>query len=64
MADKKKKSAIAAEYPNLYEGISNDDLESCMSFAEDYKSFLDISKTEREFVINSIEVRCYNCINY
>ena len=55
MADKKKKSAIAAEYPNLYEGISNDDLESCMSFAEDYKSFLDISKTEREFVINSIE---------
>ena len=55
MADKKKKSAIAAEYPNLYEGISNDDLESCMSFAEDYKAFLDISKTEREFVINSIE---------
>ena len=55
MADKKKKSAIAAEYPNLYEGISNDDLESCMSFAEDYKAFLDISKTEREFVVNSIE---------
>ena len=52
MADKKKKSAIAAEYPNLYEGISNDDLESCMSFAEDYKSFHDSLVMRMSCIVN------------
>ncbi len=55
MANKKNKGSLQAEYPNLYDGISADDLDACMSFAEDYKAFLDISKTEREFVKNSIE---------
>ena len=58
MADKKqskKDSELFAKYPNLYDGISKSDLEACMAYAEDYKAFLDRSKTEREFTENSIE---------
>ena len=59
MADKKKsskvkKSELVAEFPNLYKEASNSDLEAAMAFAEDYKAFLDITKTEREFVKNSL----------
>ena len=50
-----KDPELFATYPNLYEEISNDELEACMNFATEYKQFLDISKTEREFVINTIE---------
>ena len=46
---------LFAEYPNLYKSMSEDEIDSCMNFAEDYKSFLNISKTEREFVKNSVE---------
>ena len=46
---------LFAEYPNLYKSLNGDEIDSCMSFAEDYKSFLNISKTEREFVKNSVE---------
>ena len=60
MSEKKtKKSKVSkelfAEFPNLYKDISNDDLEACMNYAEEYKAFLDISKTEREFVENAVE---------
>lgn len=58
MAEKNKKSSVKklfAEFPNMYEKANEDELASCMAFAEDYKAFLDISKTEREFVKNSIE---------
>ena len=58
MAAKKasdKNDELFAKYPNLYEGISNSDLDACMAFAEDYKTFLDKSKTEREFTENAIE---------
>ena len=57
MANKKKTDAkdLFAEYPNLYKTSSNDEIDACMSFAEDYKAFLDISKTEREFVKNAID---------
>ena len=58
MADKKKKDSVKelfADFPNMYKEASKDEIESCMIFAEDYKSFLNISKTEREFVRNSIE---------
>ncbi len=58
MANKKSgksKKELFAEYPNLYDGISKGDYDACMAFAEDYKSFLDKSKTEREFTSNSIE---------
>ena len=49
-----KDKKLFAEFPNLYKDIKKDDLESCMDFAEEYKTFLDMSKTEREFVANSI----------
>lgn len=60
MAEKKTKKSkeskeLFAEFPNLYKDISKDDLEACMNYAEEYKAFLDISKTEREFVENAIE---------
>ena len=60
MADKKKslkdkKSDLVAEFPNLYKESSKSDIEAAMAFAEDYKAFIDASKTEREFVRNSIE---------
>lgn len=51
----KSKKELFAEYPNLYDGISKGDYDACMAFAEDYKSFLDKSKTEREFSSNAIE---------
>lgn len=61
MADKKTKKSkdkdkeLFAEFPNLYKNISDDELDACMNYAEEYKAFLDISKTEREFVENAIE---------
>lgn len=54
-SSKKEAKKLFAEYPNLYEDISNDDLDACMQYSEEYKTFLDISKTEREFVDNAIE---------
>ncbi|MBO4242733.1 MAG: aminopeptidase [Clostridiales bacterium] len=50
-----KEKKLFAEYNNLYKDIGKDELEACMNFAEEYKTFLDISKTEREFVKNAIE---------
>ena len=58
MAEKNKKvdaKDLFADYPNLYKTSSADEIDACMTFAEDYKSFIDISKTEREFVKNAIE---------
>ena len=58
MAAKKsseKDAELFAKFPNLYEGISASENDACMAFAEDYKSFLDKSKTEREFTSNAIE---------
>lgn len=46
---------LFAEFPNLYENIKTSEMDALMSFAEDYKSFINISKTEREFVENAIE---------
>ena len=46
---------LFAEFPNLYEKASADEIDACMNFAEEYKSFLNITKTEREFVSNTIE---------
>lgn len=51
----KSSKSLLADYPNLYKSSSKADIEEAMSFAEDYKAFLDLSKTEREFVKNSIE---------
>ena len=59
MATKKtKKNSVKelfAEFPNMYEKAGKDEVADCMEYAEDYKAFLDICKTEREFVKNTIE---------
>lgn len=59
MASKKTKKTSAkdlfAEFPNMYKEAGADAVADCMDYAEDYKAFLDISKTEREFVKNTIE---------
>jgi len=55
MAKKKKDGKdLFAKYPNLYKESSKDDIKAAMEFAEDYKSFINVSKTEREFVRNTI----------
>jgi len=51
---KKEKKELFAEYPNLWEVRSKDDIEHTMAFAEEYMAFLDISKTEREFTESAI----------
>ncbi len=51
--DLKKK--LLAEYPNLWDTASADDREFAQSFAEEYKKFIDLAKTEREFVTVAIE---------
>lgn len=51
----KKDEKLFAEFPNLYEDINKSENEACMAFAEEYKAFLDSSKTEREFTENAID---------
>ena len=51
----KKNEELFAKFPNMYKEASAEDIDAAMSFAEDYKAFLDISKTEREFVRNAAE---------
>ena len=50
-----KTSELFADFPNLYEIASEDDMTATFAFAEEYKSFLDNSKTEREFAANAIQ---------
>ena len=52
---KVKPSELFAEFPNLYETASEDDMTATFEFAEEYKAFLDDSKTEREFSANAIK---------
>ncbi len=58
--DSKKKAKdrykhLLAEYPNLWESRSEDDFDHAYGMAEEYKRFLDLGKTEREFVKLSVE---------
>ena len=50
-----KAGELFAEFPNLYETASEDDITATFEFAEEYKAFLDNSKTEREFASNAIK---------
>ena len=49
------KKKLTAEFPNLWDTSSQDDQEAAFSFAEEYKTFLDLGKTEREFVTVAVE---------
>jgi len=46
---------LLADYPNLWENRSQDDFDHAFAFADEYKRFLDIGKTEREFIKTAIE---------
>lgn len=55
MAGKKTKNKdLFMKSENLFEKADKAELEACSEFAEDYKAFLNESKTEREFVRNAI----------
>ena len=41
---------------NYFEEADNKEIENCYAFAEDYKKFIDISKTERETCQNAVEI--------
>ena len=49
------KKKLTAEFPNLWDTSSQDDQEAAFAFAEEYKNFLDLGKTEREFVTVAVE---------
>lgn len=52
---KELKKKLFAEYKNIWETATIEDNEYAFAFAEEYKRFLDIGKTERECVITVIE---------
>ena len=45
---KKEKKELFAEYPNLWEVRSQDDIDHTMAFAEEYMAFLDTERTLNE----------------
>ena len=49
------KKKLFAEYPNLWDKSSQDDRDAAFAFAEEYKNFLDMAKTEREFITVAVE---------
>jgi len=53
--NKDKYTYLLAEYPNLWESRNQDDFDHAYAMAEEYKRFLDLGKTEREFVNITIE---------
>lgn len=52
---KELKKKIFAEYKNIWETAKPEDCDYAFAFAEEYKRFLDIGKTERECVLTVIE---------
>ena len=55
-ASKALKDKLFLKRKNGYDRISKSDEKACMKFAEDYKRFLDKAKTEREAVIEAVEL--------
>lgn len=47
---------LVAEYPNLWDVLGEEEQQNALDFADDYRSFLDLSKTEREFVKLGVSV--------
>lgn len=54
-AGKELKKKLQAEFPNLWDTASQDDKDAAFDFAEEYKAFIDMAKTEREFVVVAVE---------
>jgi len=49
------KKQLSVEFKNIWDTCSKDDRTFAYEFAEEYKKFLDLAKTERECVITTIE---------
>lgn len=49
------KKKLQVEYPNLWDVSEPADRDAAFAFAEEYKIFLDLAKTEREFVTVAVE---------
>ncbi|MEA4888301.1 MAG: aminopeptidase [Clostridiaceae bacterium] len=54
-AGKNLKKKLQADFPNLWDKAAAADRELVMSFAEEYKQFITLAKTEREFVTVAVE---------
>lgn len=52
---KQLKKDLQVDFPNLWDRITDDDRERVMAFSEDYKTFIDMGKTERSFVAVAVE---------
>ena len=56
MADNTNLEGLFYKRKNAWKVLSETDLNETTAFCEEYKSFLDISKTEREFTDNTVEL--------
>lgn len=54
-AGKNLKKSLQIEFPNLWDKATAEDREQALAFAGEYKRFLDLAKTEREFVTVAVE---------
>ena len=52
---KSLKKKLMMEYPNLWDKCSAGDKDLIFDFADEYKHFIDLAKTEREFVTVAVE---------
>ena len=52
---KELKKQLSVEFKNIWDTCSKDDRTFAYEFAEEYKKFLDLAKTERECVITAVE---------
>ncbi|MHB8963182.1 MAG: aminopeptidase [Saccharofermentanales bacterium] len=49
------KDKLFAAYKNIWETATSDDTDAAYEFCDEYKKFLDLGKTERECVIETVE---------
>lgn len=53
---KELKKKLFFESPNLWDKAGDDEKEKVMAYSEEYKHFLNVGKTEREFVLASVKM--------
>ncbi len=53
---KKKFDYLMNDYKNIWKSSSQEERDSIFAFADEYKQFIDIAKTEREFVSEAINL--------
>lgn len=54
-SSKEWQEQLLADYPYLWDEIREEEEEQAFAFADDYRRFLDLAKTEREFVNVTVE---------